>query len=82
MIEATRNSGALYTARHAMEQGREVFALPGQVDSIASEGCHDLIRDWVTLVRGVDDVLSALGPLPMPTSPTKAVTIILQENWS
>jgi DNA processing protein len=52
-----------------MEQGREVFALPGQVDSIASEGCHDLIRDGVTLVRGVDDVLSALGPLPMPTSP-------------
>ncbi len=75
VIEATRNSGALYTARHAMEQGREVFALPGQVDSIASEGCHDLIRDGVTLVRGVDDVLSALGPLPMPTSPTSAVTI-------
>ena len=58
-----------------MEQGREVFALPGQVDSIASEGCHDLIRDGVTLVRGVDDVLSALGPLPMPTSPTSEVTI-------
>ena len=75
VIEATRNSGALYTTRHAMEQGREVFALPGQVDSIASEGCHDLIRDGVTLVRGVDDVLSALGPLPMPTSPTSAVTI-------
>jgi DNA processing protein len=75
VIEATRNSGALYTARHAMEQGREVFALPGQVDSLASEGCHDLIRDGVTLVRGVDDVLSALGPLPMPTSPTSAVTI-------
>lgn len=75
VIEATRNSGALYTTRHAMEQGREVFALPGQVDSLASEGCHDLIRDGVTLVRGVDDVLSALGPLPMPTSPTSAVTI-------
>lgn len=75
IIEATRNSGALYTARHAMEQGREVFALPGQVDSLASEGCHDLIRDGVTLVRGVDDVLSALGPLPMPSSPNSGVTI-------
>lgn len=50
------------------------YALPGQVDSIASEGCHDLIRDGVTLVRGVDDVLSTLGPLPMPTSPNSAVT--------
>lgn len=75
VIEATRNSGALYTARHAMEQGREVFALPGQVDSLASEGCHELIRDGVTLVRNADDVLAMLGPLPMPTSTTSAVTI-------
>ncbi len=75
VIEATRNSGALYTARHAMEQGREVFALPGQVDSLASEGCHELIRDGVTLVRGVEDVLCALGPLPMPMSPSSTVTI-------
>ena len=75
VIEATRNSGALYTARHAMEQGREVFALPGQVDSLASEGCHELIRDGVTLVRNVDDVLKALGPLPMPTATNSTVTI-------
>lgn len=67
VIEATRNSGALYTARHAMEQGREVFALPGNVDSVASEGSHDLIRDGVTLVRNVDDILEGLGPLPCPT---------------
>jgi DNA processing protein len=66
VIEATRNSGALYTARHAMEQGREVFAVPGPVDSLASDGCHELIRDGVTLVRGVDDVLESLGPLPVP----------------
>lgn len=67
VIEATRNSGALYTARHAMEQGREVFAVPGHVDSLASEGCHDLIRDGVTLVRSVDDILEELGPLSKPT---------------
>ncbi|MCR9198135.1 MAG: DNA-processing protein DprA [Planctomycetaceae bacterium] len=67
VIEATRNSGALYTARHAMEQGREVFAVPGHVDSLGSEGCHDLIRDGVTLVRGVDDILEELGPLSKPT---------------
>jgi len=66
IIEATRTSGALHTARHAMEQGREVFALPGRVDCLTSEGCHDLIRDGVSLVRSVDDVLEALGPLISP----------------
>lgn len=75
VIEATRNSGALYTARHAVEQGREVFALPGPVDSLASEGCHDLIRDGVTLVRSVDDVLSTLGPLPTPAATSSSTTI-------
>jgi len=75
VIEATKNSGALYTARHALEQGREVFALPGPVDSLASAGCHDLIRDGVTLVRNVDDVLSELGPLPVPSTQSSSVTI-------
>ena len=68
IVEATRKSGALHTARHAMEQGREVFALPGRVDSLASEGCHNLIRDGVTLVRNVDDVLESLGPLIQPVA--------------
>jgi DNA processing protein len=75
VIEAARNSGALYTARHAVEQGRDVFALPGPVDSLASAGCHELIRDGVTLVRHADDVLAALGPLPSPASPSTSVTI-------
>ncbi|MCL4109500.1 UNVERIFIED_CONTAM: hypothetical protein GTU68_024397, partial [Idotea baltica] len=68
IVEATRKSGALHTARHAMEQGREVFALPGRIDSLSSEGCHDLIRDGVTLIRGVDDVLESMGPLIQPVS--------------
>ena len=66
IIEANRKSGALHTARHAMEQGREVFALPGRVDCLASQGCLDLIRDGVTLLRTPDDVLEALGPLMQP----------------
>jgi DNA processing protein len=75
IIEADRKSGSLHTARHAMEQGREVFALPGRVDSLTSEGCHDLIRDGVPLVRNVDDVLEALGPTikPVPRSETETV---------
>lgn len=75
IVEATRSSGALHTARHAMEQGREVFALPGPVDSLASEGCHNLIRDGVTLIRNVDDVLEQLGPLTAPVKSEADVTI-------
>ena len=75
VVEATRNSGALYTARHAFEQGREVFAVPGQVDSLASAGCHDLIRDGATLIRHVDDVLEGLGPLAKPATSADANTI-------
>ncbi len=69
VIEASKTSGTLHTARHAMEQGREVFALPGPVDSRESEGCHHLIRDGAKLVQGVDDVLQELGPLIKPVQP-------------
>ena len=75
LIEAGRSSGALHTARHAMEQNREVFAMPGRVDSEASLGCLDLIRDGATLIRGVDDVVSALGPLVAPVQRTPTETV-------
>lgn len=63
VIEAARQSGALITARHAAEQGREVFAMPGRVDSRMSHGCHQLIRDGAKLVETPEDVLEELGPL-------------------
>ncbi|MBL8799021.1 MAG: DNA-protecting protein DprA [Planctomycetia bacterium] len=72
IIEAAQQSGALITARHALEQGRDVFAVPGPVDSAASAGCLDLIRQGAKLVRGIDDLLEDLGGSVVTTAPTAA----------
>ncbi len=67
VVEAPLRSGAMISATHSHEQGREVFAVPGRVDSRMSQGCHRLIRDGAKLVESVDDVLEELGPLATPT---------------
>ena len=62
VVEAAARSGSLITARFALEQGREVFAVPGSPLDPRARGCNDLLRHGATLTENVADVLSQLGP--------------------
>ncbi len=63
VVEASRRSGSLITARFANEQGREVFAVPGSPLDARAEGTNDLLRQGATLCTSVDDILNALAPV-------------------
>ena len=80
VVEASNRSGALITARLAGEQGREVFAVPGEIFSELSTGTHQLINNGAKLINTVDDLLNELPPYALnriqsdvPTSPIPSV---------
>jgi DNA processing protein len=71
VVEAASRSGTSITAAHALDQGREVLAVPGPVSSRKSEGCHKLIQQGAKLIQNIGDILEEVPPMYLSALPVK-----------
>lgn len=80
VVEAAHASGSLITARHALEQGREVYAIPGSIHNPLTRGCHALIKQGAKLVESVDDILEELPAHAREQADSQAVRVPIESS--